>query len=174
MEKSTGVVEKVFSKKINTRFGEKDVFTMIIGGKFYGLGFKKPAIGVGDAVTFDLERKNSGGREFLEAKNVLVTASGTGSGVSTSSTSTARPFKKFPIPADDDRQSIIRQNALARATEIVLAMADAKDKKYSEDNQTEIVSRIIQVAQGLAQFTSGEMDANIREARENEDNPFEG
>lgn len=137
----TGTVEWVGSKTRNTRFGEKEAWSVKIDGEFYNHGFKKPAANRGDQVQYTYKETQYG--KEITGTLLPVTSGSGGSGGAAASKQGA-----WPIPKDAARdRSIIRQSSLKVATDLVIAMG------------TEInVDDVILVARRLEEYVTGESD----------------
>jgi predicted ferric reductase len=163
----TGIVEAVSTKDVNTKFGLKPTFSIKVNGNWVKCGFKNPNASVGDEVEFD----GNTGTYGMETKAVAVLRKGAGVGAVPSSapvaTSAPAPMKPayvakvFPIPALHGDRSIIRQNALARATDIVIAAAGGKAFGVDYD---ETSKQIIKLARKFEAYTAGDLDMAEAEA----------
>ena len=164
MSAMTGTVEELSQKDVTTKFGVKPTFSFKCNGGWVKCGFKKPPCNVGDVVSFDGETGTYG----LEGKNIVVTVKASGPAVSSSAPPT--PYKPsgysgagsrvFPIPALHGDRSIVRQNALARATELYIACRGGKP--FDLDADSLIV--VIKLARGLEAYTAGDIDRQEAEA----------
>lgn len=168
MTMMTGTVEQVSTKDVNTKFGLKPTYSLKVNGGWVKCGFKNPKANVGDTVQFDGEHGTYG----LETKAVTVTSKGSSSGVAlggsstpvvmTGALSTGKPFaggsgykdKVFPIPPLHGDRAIIRQNALARATDLVIAAKGAKPFEVDEASLNVIIS----FARKFESYTAGDLD----------------
>ena len=146
MAKVVGVIEQVSQKDVNTKFGLKQTWSMKIAGAWHNCSFvsgKNPKCNTGDEVEFDAESGSYGS----EAKNIRVLKTGVSIPTSASPTAApgtapaARPYsgggggykeKVFPIPALHGDRSIVRQNALARATELMIHASGGKPYEVND------------------------------------------
>ena len=124
---------------------------------------KNPKANVGDTVEFD----GVTGMYGVETKAVNIIGRGTSAptaptsvGAVTSSSS-AKPFtgggykeKVFPIPPLHGDRAIIRQNALARATDLVIAASGGKPYEVDESR----LNIIIGFARKFESYTAGDLD----------------
>lgn len=157
MSMMTGVVEQVSKKDVNTKWGTKPTFSFKVNGTWVSHGFKNHGLNVGDEVEFDGESGTYG----ISTKAVRVVKAGSGASVVTS-TSTSVPVRApsssnsrvFPIPPLHGDRSIVRQNALARATELVIGCRGGKP--YDVDDAT--VGVIISIARQFEAYTAGDLD----------------
>ena len=165
MAMMTGVVEAVSTKDVTTKFGIKPTYSFKVNGTWVKCGFKNPNVDVGYTVDFD----GVTGTYGLEAKTVNITARSAPTGGATaaaSGTSTPVPTKAFgggsggykekvfPIPALHGDRAIVRQNALARATDLYIAARGAKtfELEYST------LDVIITFARKFEAYTAGDLD----------------
>jgi hypothetical protein len=121
-----------------------------IDGNYYNSKFPIKCE-AGDTVEFD---NGSTGKYCNKLKVVSK-----GGGAASSSAVSSRPYKRgsFPIAVDDGQRSIIRQNALGRAVEVVALSPEGLNTR------DEIIVEVIRVASELERFTAGDIDAEIQE-----------
>lgn len=160
MTMMTGIVEAVSTKDVNTKFGLKPTFSMKVNGTWVKCGFKTHGASVGDEVEFD----GNTGTYGMETKAVNVIRRGTGAAPSTgvtSSTPVTKSFvgggfkeKVFPIPALHGDRAIVRQNALARATDIFIAARGGKPFELDEST----FNLVIGFARKFEAYTAGDID----------------
>jgi hypothetical protein len=163
MTMMSGIVEATSTKEVTTKFGVKPTYSMKVEGKWVKCGFKNPGVNAGDNVDFDAVAGTYG----LETKSVNIlsragaaatVASGASTAVGTSATysSKAGSFggKVFPIPALHGDRSIVRQNALARATELYVAARGGKPFDLDKSN----LELIIGFARTFESYTAGDID----------------
>ena len=158
MSAMNGTVEELGQKDVTTKFGVKPTYSMKVNGTWIKCAFKKPPCNVGDEVSFDGESGTYG----IEGKNILVTKRGTGGPAP--STSTPVPSNKggytpansrvFPIPPLHGDRSIVRQNALARATELYIAARGGKAFDVDKD----ATAVVIGLARQFESYTAGDLD----------------
>jgi hypothetical protein len=163
MTMMTGIVEAVSTKDVNTKFGLKPTFSIKVNGNWVKCGFKTHGASVGDEVEFD----GNTGTYGMETKAVNVIRRGVGAVPSagvTSSTAAPTPLttygkgvykeKVFPIPALHGDRAIVRQNALARATDIFIAARGGKPFELDESTFTLVIS----FARKFEAYTAGDLD----------------
>jgi len=158
MTMMTGVVEQVSSKEVTTKWGVKPTYSFKVNGAWVSHGFKAHGVNVGDEVEFDGETTTYG----VQTKAVRVTTRGTGAPPSASVPSST-PSKSasyggsrvFPIPALHGDRSIVRQNALARATELYIGARGGKPFDLDVDDVSLIV---ISLARKFEAYTAGDLD----------------
>ena len=164
------VVENITSKNANTKFGSKPVYSIKANGEWFSIGFNKPKFNVGDTVDFLYEDGTYGKQVDTKTVRVLSKGSGeaapavSGSTPSASAPSTGRSFgppqKVFPIPLLHGDRSIVRQNALTNAREVVTSLGcDA----MSDD---EVADRIIAMARRFEEYSAGDIERRAAEGTE--------
>ena len=170
MSTMNGVVEELSQKDVTTKFGVKPTYSMKVNGTWIKCAFKKPPCNVGDTVTFE----GNSGTYGMEGKDIIVTLRGTGviapipmaapvaNKVGYSSTGS----RVFPIPPLHGDRSIVRQNALARATEIYIACRGGKPFELDEGS-TKIA---IALARQFEAYTAGDLDMAEAKAEAAEEN----
>ena len=147
MSEVTGVVEWAGANK----FGGHSIR---VDGNFYNSKYEIKC-GVGDEVKFDA---GTTGKYCNKLK--VVTAS-TGTPVSSAAASpTVRTGGRgvFPIAKHDGQRSIIRQNALARAVEVIALMSEGMETR------DDICAEAVRIAMELERYTAGDLDAEAEEA----------
>ena len=160
MSAMNGVVEQLATKDVTTKFGVKPTYSLKVDGNWVKHGFKKPPCNVGDTIEFDGEE----GKYGVEAKNIVVTAKGAPGAVPVASVTSIKPSstggggsysaRVFPIPALHGDRSIIRQNALARATDLYIGARGGKP--FDLDLVTSEL--IIKMARQFEAYTAGDLD----------------
>lgn len=158
MTAMSGVVESITTKDVNTKFGLKPTYSLKVDGNWVKHGFKKPSCAIGDTISFEGETGTYG----VEAKNITVTAKGAGGAVpSATSVTSSKPSgqpsfnaRVFPIPPLHGDRSIVRQNALARSTELFIGARGGKPFDLDEV----AVNLIIRVARNFEAYTAGDLD----------------
>lgn len=157
----TYTVENIVTKKVNTKFGEKDSYSVVCNGERYNYGFKKPAFKVGDVINFSFNEGKYG--KDIEVATVRVLDPGSSAAAPTPPTPSGRPaygppVKPFPIPALHGDRAIIRQNALTNARELVCALLGSEET-VSDD--VHYVERIIALARKFEAYSAGDMDMEM-------------
>jgi len=165
MTMMTGIVEAISTKDVNTKFGSKPTYSLKVNGTWVKCGFKNPNAGAGDEVEFD----GNTGTYGLETKEVKVLRKGTGTPAPADTiNSTAVPgrttgssySKVFPIPPLHGDRAIIRQNALARATDMYIAARGGKPFELEASN----LDFVISLARKFEAYTAGDLDLAEAEA----------
>ena len=168
MTMMTGIVEAVSTKDVNTKFGLKPTFSMKVNGNWVKCGFKSHNASVGDEVEFD----GNTGTYGMETKAVNIIRKGAGAAApaagvtsSTAGTPVTKTYggykeKVFPIPALHGDRSIVRQNALARATDVFIAARGGKPFELDEST----FNLVIGFARKFEAYTAGDLDMAAAEA----------
>ena len=162
----TGIVEAISTKDVNTKFGNKPTYSLKVNGTWVKCGFKNPNAGAGDEVEFD----GNTGTYGLETKAVNVLRKGAGTPPPAATSNTAVPVTKttgsgyaakvFPIPPLHGDRAIVRQNALARATDIYIAARGGKPFELEGSN----LDFVISLARKFEAYTAGDLDLAEAEA----------
>ena len=165
MAMMTGVVEQTASKDVTTKFGTKPTYSFKVGGTWIKCGFKNPGVNVGDEVEFDGESGTYG----VETKSVRIISKGGGAVPSSTGGSPSRSAapmgKVFPIPPLHGDRSIVRQNALARATDLYIGARGSKPFDLDQDTSALIIS----IARQFEAYTAGDLDAAMAAAEGSKD-----
>ena len=167
MTMQTGIVEAVSTKDVSTKFGTKPTFSMKVNGTWIKCGFKNPNVAVGYEVEFD----GVSGTYGVETKSVNILrkadAAPTPSGATTGPTVAAPKAayggykeKVFPIPALHGDRAIVRQNALARATDLYIAARGGKPFEL----EASTLDLVVNLARKFEAYTAGDID--MQEAME--------
>jgi len=161
MTMMSGVVEAVSTKDVTTKFGVKPTYSFKVNGTWIKCGFKNPSVDVGYTVDFD----GVTGTYGIETKAVNILSRAIAAPVVTASTAvptTAAPKsygggykdKVFPIPALHGDRAIVRQNALARATDLYIAARGGKPFEL----ETSTLDLVIKLARKFEAYTAGDLD----------------
>lgn len=158
----SGVVEAVSTKDVTTKFGVKPTYSFKVNGTWIKCGFKNPSVDVGYTVDFD----GVTGTYGIETKAVNILSRAIAAPVVTASTAvptTAVPKsyggggykdKVFPIPALHGDRAIVRQNALARATDLYIAARGGKPFEL----EASTLDLVIKLARKFEAYTAGDLD----------------
>ena len=147
MTMMTGTVEAVSTKDVTTKFGVKPTFSFKVNGNWIKCGFKNPDVAVGYTVDFD----GVTGTYGIETKAVNITAR---TAAAKSYGGSSYKEKVFPIPALHGDRAIVRQNALARATDLYIAARGAKPFEL----EASTLDVIIKFARKFEAYTAGDLD----------------
>lgn len=173
---TTGIVEAISTKEVTTKFGVKPTYSIKLNGTWIKCGFKKPPANTGDQVECDIMEGSYGSETkavTILARAVTVPTPAIPPLTTVGTTPPPSPYKSygsavvkpFPIPALHGDRAIIRQNALARATECFLAEMDSK--KTSFEVTEGCIDDIIALARKFEAYTAGDLDlAEVMEEME--------
>ena len=161
MTMQTGIVEAVSTKDVNTKFGTKPTYSMKVAGTWIKCGFKDPGVRTGYEVEFD----GVTGTYGVETKSVNILrkadAAPTPSGATTAPAVAAPKAayggykeKVFPIPALHGDRAIVRQNALARATDLYIAARGGKPFEL----ELSTLDLVVTLARKFEAYTAGDID----------------
>lgn len=162
MTMMSGVVEAVSTKDVTTKFGVKPTYSFKVNGGWIKCGFKNPSVDVGYTVDFD----GVTGTYGIETKAVNIISRTSAAPVATASTAVtttaAAPKsygggykdKVFPIPALHGDRAIVRQNALARATDLYIAARGGKPFEL----EASTLDLVIKLARKFEAYTAGDLD----------------
>lgn len=173
----TGIINKVWTKNVSTRYGDKDVTLFSVEGddKVFNIGFGKQDIRAGDEVSFSYDGPKYG--EFQVDKKTLKITSrdnphtepaetpkpapssgGGGSGGGGSSGGSRFSRGTFPLDFQDGQRSILRQHAFTQASEIYRKYCYVDDGEPVTEirDLNDIVERVIEMAYKIERYTSGD------------------
>jgi hypothetical protein len=136
---------------------------MKVNNTWIKCGFKDPGVQVGFTVDFD----GITGTYGVEAKAVNITSRTAAAAPSTAAPagvggaaapkavySSGYKEKVFPVPALHGDRAIVRQNALARATDLYIAARGGKPF----DLETTTLDLVIKFARKFEAYTAGDLD----------------
>ena len=162
MTMMSGVVEAVSTKDVTTKFGVKPTYSFKVNGSWIKCGFKNPSVDVGYTVDFD----GVTGTYGIETKAVNIISRTSTAPVVTASTAVPTTTalksyggsgykdKVFPIPALHGDRAIVRQNALARATDLYIAARGGKPFEL----EASTLDLVIKLARKFEAYTAGDLD----------------
>lgn len=147
-----GNITGIVKAKSANKFG----FGIMVNDKWYNSKYEI-SCNKGDEVEFD-----DGGKAYV--KDLKVVGAGAGaSGVAAASAAgkavggSGYSRGVFPIPPNDGSRSIVRQNSITNATNLVAAMVTKGLLKEG----TDFTSTIIGLAREFEKYSSGDMDKEI-------------
>ena len=167
MTTATGVVKGIYNKDVKTKFGMKKVYDLLLDdGNYYKQGFKKPICDVGDSVTIEYNVGQYGNEITSLIRSGSSTAAPAKAGENTgeqpnqrSQTYNNKGNKPFPVPSDHGDRSIIRQNSLTNARELVQSYYEGH--KFSFDEEVDL---IIKTAYKFEEYSSGDREVKAVDA----------
>lgn len=164
IETASGTVVGIYDKDVKTKFGMKKVYDVKLdNGEFYKNGFKAPLVSLGDVVTVEYESGKYG--KDIKALHTSALTGNTytvaNNPVSKKETVSVARYptnqKVFPVPNDHGDRSIIRQNSLTNARELLCHVYNDIPIK-NDDTINAIVNKIIEVAYKFEEYSSGDRE----------------
>lgn len=154
-----GVVELTGTREVDTRNGKKDTYSFKVNGTWYKTGFKNPGVSKGQIVSFDYTPGKWG--NDVDVASIVIGGSATPPPPN-SVQAPAKPFRNggFPIDPLDGQRSILRQNAVTNAREIV-ALSSVECESMSVEH---LLSLILTTAKHIEAYTSGDDDMEAAKA----------
>jgi hypothetical protein len=162
IETVEGVIDNIYSKDVNTRFGQKPVYHAMIDGLDINLGFKCE-FEEGEYVTLQVQNGKYG-YELAKGNGSAGPSKGPGRGTSVASNqqrpANPAPRKQvsaFPVPKGTKDISIIRQNSGNHASRIVAALIN---QGKIEDAETAL-DTFMDLAYAITDFGTGHREEKI-------------
>jgi hypothetical protein len=151
-----GVVDSTSTKTVNTRFGDKTVYHVTVDGVEFSTGFKK-LHSDGEMITVGVAWKyNNWQLEDGPMPSEAATAGGPGGSVTQMAPKSAgKGPGGFPVDPTSGQISIIRQNSMNRAVEIVNHMIVHGTITRPLDEQG-YIKKLLEVALMITDFNSGQ------------------
>lgn len=154
MATKTGTIESI------ARTGK----SIKVDGAWYG-AFAKTQLGsagVGDNVTFTYTSVEKDGTTYNNIKgNVTVAAGGAAPSPAAPKSAAPASFGRssltFPVPPLDGQRVIVRQNALAHATKLLVDGYNCKEA-ITDGDDSELCNRIIAAARTFEAYICGDLD----------------
>lgn len=162
MPSYSGKIVSVSTKAVNTKFGSKPTYSFKAeNGEWYKTGFKDPKVGSGTVVSFDYEVGKYGNEVDMGSFSIDGVAPVT----SVPKSITPAPVSHrgtFPIPPLDGSRSIVRQNALTNARELVCTLISTHmqpDGKIPDGKlQNKLAERIVEIARIFEAYSCGDTE----------------
>jgi hypothetical protein len=166
-------IEQAATADRNTKWGTKKVHSLKINGEWFQCGFKDPRVKAGDVVNLQFTDDQYGHQidmsTFVIASKgtgvVAVAAPPAGGNVQTYQPKPMGGKGVFPIPALDGQRSIVRQNALTNAREMITTLISTSksnieigvwaDRQMQFDNLSE---EVIRIARKFEAYACGDLD----------------
>lgn len=158
----TGVVDKTWTKQKATRFGDKELHYVQVGGVTFSTGFKKVFTEgqmINAAVKFnygELQYQPDANADGLPAATSGATrTNSTGPGTIKGNFQAKGGSNRgtFPIDPKDGQMSIIRQSSINRAVEIVTGLMEAD--LFNPKTEDEYLHKVFEIALIVTDFSSG-------------------
>jgi hypothetical protein len=160
------LVEKVTTREVATKFGDKPVYTLHTDSGQFENGFTKPTCKVGDEVEFTFTESKYG--KQIDKGSMRVIRSGGGKEVI--SKAEKREFvptapKAFPIPPLHPDRSVVRQNALRHAAVLIAAKLDPQGPLEIEA----LGGQVIELARMFEAYSCGDIELAVAIAEVNKE-----
>ena len=162
-----GVVDNVFTKVKNTRKGDFDINYVVVDGLEFETGFKQ-VFAKGEMITAGVEHKY-GSWQYVEGvpQGTLPAAGAvTGPAAPAVSSSGSRGSGGFPVDAKSGQISIIRQNSMNRAVEILAQWTSYATPLWQPVTEGEYLKKLLEVALIITDFNSGQHIMDLQAAKE--------
>lgn len=156
---TTTVVKALSEKVVNTKRGPAKTYSFCGDDEtWYKLGFKPAPFAKGDTIEFEAT-SGAYGME-VDFPSIRVINKGDGSSAPSGGGGRGAPSRgAFPIAPNDGQRSIIRQNAVTNAREILFAHRDLASFKDID----EVLDEVIRIAQKIELYTTGDKERIIKE-----------
>lgn len=162
----SGVVQNIYQDgTINTRHDEKPLYKVVVNGQEYKHAFKKPSCESGDYVSFnvksryptDIDDRSLKVGAGADRSGGTDTAPPSGGSAPAATGLKAKSQGIFPVPVDHPDRSILRQNALASARDVVLKTIEPGITTYDDEKtHDEIADEIIRLAHQFERYSAGD------------------
>ena len=151
----------MWTKDINTKFGQKAVHYANVDGKEINLGFKTDH-SEGEYVTLQVEHKF--GELQVARPGAKPASSGPASaGKAAPSTGGYAKGGTFPIDATNGQVSIIRQSSLNRAVEATNALMEARVVEFTTTE--DYMTHVWELAYQFTDFGTGQREVKLAKAQ---------
>jgi len=169
-----GVVKNAWTKTVNTKKGPGNVHYVEVDGYQINTGFRK-TFEVGEDVTIYVDQKygefqmvpgNRGSSGAADISTATVSSTGSSGGNPTGKFSGMSGRSAFPLSPTDHAISICRQNALTNANTLLATLYIGGKK--APPSLEELTDQLVLTAHKLSKFTTGALDAEIKESLKKE------
>lgn len=160
-EQIAGVIDNIYTKEVNTKFGPKNVYHATINGHDVNLGFQTK-LSEGENVVLNVENKYGGYQLLQGAPSGEPTPVGpkTASQMVTGRTAAKQAF---PVDINANGTSICRQSSLNRAVESVLMMLD--NDILTLKTEQEYLDKVFEIAYQFTDFATGQREVKQANAQ---------
>lgn len=164
-EQIIGVVDSIYTKEVNTKFGPRSVYHATVNGHDVNLGFQTE-LTEGEAVVLDVEHKY-GGYQLIQGgakkrKNYINTPPAKGPTPKAEPKVVPKKGPAFPIAVNNESTSIIRQSSLNRAVESVHKLMDAG--VITAKTEAQYQNKIFEYAYLYTDFGTGQREVKAAAA----------
>ena len=164
-----GVVDNTFTKTVKTKFGDKIVNHASVDGIEFSTGFKQ-VVQSGEVINLPVafeygnwqyqEGGNIEGLPQVSKEDVAAKAPAASGG-----SGGRKGYGKFPVDPLDGQMSIIRQNSMNRAVEILENLMTSSPCLFSPTSEEEYLKKLIEVALTVTDFNSGQDIMQLKAAQ---------
>lgn len=175
-------VEAISQNDRKTKLGIKPVYGIKCDdGQWYNLGFNKPTFAKGDEIDFEFTNDRFGNQvkfETIKINGSAVSKSAApstrsfprgGAGVTADSPYATRSARPFPIPLTHGDRSIVRQNALTNARELIISNDYfMKNKTGQFLNSEELAREVVRIAHIFESYSAGDEERRAAEKTKGE------
>lgn len=161
---TTTVVKALSEKVVNTKRGPAKTYSFCGDDEtWYKLGFKPAPFAKGDTIEFEAT-SGAYGME-VDFPSIRVINKGDGSSAPSGGGGRGAPSRgAFPIAPNDGQRSIIRQNAVTNARELLglyFISSGEPGKRFATVD--EALDEVIRIAQKIELYTTGDKERIIKE-----------
>ena len=160
-----GVVDSVFTKVKNTSKGDFDINYVVVDGFEFETGFKQ-VFAKGEMITAGVEHKYGSWQYVEGVPQGNLPAAGNQPVPITAPSGGGKGAGGFPVDAKSGQISIIRQNSLNRAVEILDQWMSDPNAIFSPMDQAEYLKKLLEVALIVTDFNSGQHIMDLQAAKE--------
>ncbi len=169
-----GVVDNVSTKTVTTRFGDKQVHHAKVDGIEFSTGFKQ-MVQQGEVINLPVAWMY-GNWQYVETQDTIrdglpqVTLAETQANAPAASAGSdgggrKKGYGKFPVDPLDGQMSIIRQNSMNRAVEILENMMTATTPLFRPVDEEAYLKKLVEVALTITDFNSGQDIMQLKAAQ---------
>ena len=165
-----GVVDSVFTKQVTTRFGDKQVHHAKVDAIEFSTGFKQ-VVQAGEVINLPVAWQY-GNWQYVETQDNIRDTLPTVTAAETAAVAPAasggggkKGYGKFPVDPLDGQMSIIRQNSMNRAVEILENMMTASPALFVPVDEEAYLKKLIEVALTVTDFNSGQDIMQLKAAQ---------
>lgn len=159
IEQLQGVIDSIYTKTVQTKYGDKPVYHAMINNIDVNLGFKC-AYTEGESVSLQVEN----GKYGYELAKGAAQSKGTAQPPAASATSPApiprQAPAEFPVPKHTKGIAICRQNSAGHAARIVASLIDTGQVSGEKD----AMDAFMRIAYEITDFSTGHREAKQAEA----------
>lgn len=159
-----GVVDSVTTKVKNTRKGDFDIHYVTVDGIEFETGFKA-VFAKGEMITAGVEYKY-GSWQYVEGvpNSSLPSVPAAGAAPASGGGGGGKGAGGFPVDPKSGQISIIRQNSLNRAVEILAQWQDYK--LWTPVDEAAYLKKLLEVALIVTDFNSGQHIMDLQAAKD--------